>query len=171
MKKVLIYTDGACSGNPGPGGWGAILHLADTMHKKEICGGFRLTTNNRMEIMAALEALSALKEECAVELYTDSRYLRDSVEKGWLYAWQKKNFIKKGDKPVPNADLWKRLLILLKRHQVQIIWLAGHSGHIENERCDELARICANQPDLPPDLPYEAIVNGCAPGTTDSILA
>lgn len=160
MKKVIIHTDGACLGNPGPGGWAAILRLADTEHAKEISGGYRLTTNNRMEIMAALEGLGALNQPCEVELYTDSRYLRDAVEKGWLANWQKLNFARKGNKPVMNSDLWRALLPLLKRHKTRLIWLRGHAGHPENERCDELARACAKMPDLPADSAYEMAGGG-----------
>lgn len=158
MKKVLIYTDGACLGNPGPGGWGAILNLAGTEHRKEIAGGYRLTTNNRMEIMAALEALSALREPCAVELFTDSRYLCDAVEKGWLENWQKSGFARKRNKPVLNVDLWKRLLPMLATHRTRFIWVKGHAGHPENERCDELATTFAGREDLPIDAPYERML-------------
>ncbi len=157
MKQVLIYTDGACLGNPGSGGWGAILQLKGTEIRREIAGGFRLTTNNRMEITAALEALAALKEPCQVELYTDSRYLCDSVEKGWLYNWQQKGFLKKNKEPVPNSDLWKRLLKLLQIHPTSLHWVPGHTGHPENERCDQMARMFAQKPDLPPDQPYEIL--------------
>lgn len=155
MKQVLIYTDGACLGNPGPGGWAAILQLKGTAIRRELSGGFRLTTSNRMELIAALEGLTALKEPCQVELYTDSRYLRDSVEKGWLYNWEAANFIRKNKKPVPNSDLWKRLLALLRLHSIRFIWLRGHAGHPENERCDHLASHYAQEANLPPDSPYE----------------
>lgn len=164
MKKVVIYTDGACSGNPGPGGWGAILELAGTGHRKEMSGGARLTTNNRMEIMACLAALSALKEACEVDVYTDSQYLSNAIEKGWLWGWQKRGFIRKGNKPVPNTDLWKRLLPLLASHRIRMIWLRGHTGHPENERCDEMARLFSQKPDLPPDEGYEASLKGSKSG-------
>lgn len=160
MKKVLIYTDGACSGNPGAGGWGAILKLEGTEHRRELAGGYRLTTNNRMELTAALEALSALKEPCLVELFTDSQYLSNAVEKGWLPGWQRRNFVRKNNRPVPNTDLWKRLLSLLAVHRVHMVWLRGHNGHPENERCDQLAREFAKRPDLPADAAYEAGLNG-----------
>lgn len=156
MKKVLIYTDGACSGNPGPGGWGAILRLADSPHEREICGGYRLTTNNRMELMAAIAALSALREACVVTLYTDSQYLHNAVQKGWLNGWLASGFVRKGGKPVPNADLWRRLLPLLDRHAIKLVWLRGHAGHPENERCDALARAFCRRPDLPADNGYES---------------
>lgn len=158
MKKVLIYTDGACLGNPGPGGWGAILRVPGTGHRKEIAGGFRLTTNNRMEITAALEALGALREPCTVELFTDSRYLCDAVEKGWLDNWQRSGFVRKGKRPVMNIDLWKRLIPLLAAHKVRFFWIRGHAGHPENERCDELATTLASRSELPVDTPYEQML-------------
>ena len=155
MKEVIIYTDGSCLGNPGPGGWAAILTLPGTSHRREIAGGHRLTTNNRMEIMAAVEALSALKEACKVRLVTDSRYLCDSIEKGWLKNWQAHNWVKKDKKPVLNVDLWKQMQTLLKRHQIRLEWIRGHQGHPENERCDELARAFAARENLPSDLFFE----------------
>ena len=136
MKKVLIYTDGACSGNPGPGGWGAILKYGEV--EKELSGGEELTTNNRMELTAAIKALSALKEPCIVDLYSDSKYLIDSFDKGWVYSWQKLGFKKKG-KDVPNTDLWIKLLELFKIHQVNLIWVKGHAENEYNNRCDKLA--------------------------------
>lgn len=136
MKKVLIYTDGACSGNPGPGGWGAILKYGEV--EKELSGGEELTTNNRMELTAAIKALSALKEPCIVDLYSDSKYLIDSFDKGWVYSWQKQGFKKKG-KDVPNTDLWIKLLELFKIHQINLIWVKGHAENEYNNRCDKLA--------------------------------
>lgn len=136
MKKVVIYTDGACSGNPGPGGWGAILSYNG--HMKEMSGGEETTTNNRMELQAAISALEALKEPCEVELYSDSKYLVDSVVKGWVCSWEKAGFIRKG-KAVPNTDLWKRLLSLIRTHRVSFIWVKGHDSNEFNNRCDELA--------------------------------
>ena len=136
MKKVLIYTDGACSGNPGPGGWGAILKYGEA--EKEISGGEALTTNNRMELTAAIMALSALKEPCEVDLYSDSKYLIDSFSKGWVYSWQKSGFKKKG-KDVPNTDLWITLLQLFNTHKVNLIWVKGHAENEYNNRCDKLA--------------------------------
>ena len=136
MKKVLIYTDGACSGNPGPGGWGAILKYGEV--EQELSGGEELTTNNRMELTAAIKALSALKEPCIVDLYSDSKYLIDSFDKGWVYSWQKLGFKKKG-KDVPNTDLWIKLLELFKIHQVNLIWVKGHAENEYNNRCDKLA--------------------------------
>lgn len=137
MKTVEIFTDGACSGNPGAGGYGVVMRYGS--HEKELSGGEPSTTNNRMELTAVIEGLSALKEPCRVILTTDSKYVADSVSKGWLYNWQKKNWVKSGNKPVPNADLWKRLIPLLNTHEVKFVWVKGHAGHPENERCDSLA--------------------------------
>ena len=136
MKKVTIYTDGACSGNPGPGGWGAVLKYGGA--QKELSGGDAHTTNNRMEVTAAIEALKALKEGCEVDLYSDSKYLVDSINKGWLQNWVKLGFVKKG-KPVPNTELWKELLVMLDKHKVNFIWVKGHAENEYNNRCDELA--------------------------------
>lgn len=136
MTDVDIYTDGACSGNPGPGGWAAILKKGET--EKEISGAEAMTTNNRMELTAAIKALEELKRPCAVTLYSDSRYLVDSVTKGWVFSWQKKNWIKQG-KSVPNTDLWLRLLGLLETHEVRFVWVKGHASNPYNNRCDELA--------------------------------
>lgn len=136
MKKVRIYTDGACSGNPGPGGWGAILIYGE--HRREMSGGERSTTNNRMELTAAIEALSALKEPCSVELYTDSQYLSNAVNLGWINGWKAKGW-KRKDGEVKNPDLWKRLDALLETHAVDIFWVKGHAENELNNRCDELA--------------------------------
>ena len=137
MKTITIYTDGACSGNPGPGGWGAILEWQG--HQKELSGGEAQTTNNRMELTAVLTALAILKEPCVVELYSDSKYVVDAIEKGWLYGWQKKGWIKADKKPVLNVDLWQRLLPELKRHDVHLHWVKGHAENEKNNRCDQLA--------------------------------
>ena len=137
MKTVTIYTDGACSGNPGPGGWGAILEWQG--HEKELSGGEAQTTNNRMELTAVLTALSLLKEPCTVELYSDSKYVVDAIDKGWLYGWQKKDWIKADKKPVLNVDLWQQLLPELKRHNVRLHWVKGHAENEKNNRCDQLA--------------------------------
>ena len=137
MKTVTIYTDGACSGNPGPGGWGAILEWQG--HEKELSGGEAQTTNNRMELTAVLTALSMLKEPCIVELYSDSKYVVDAIDKGWLYGWQKKGWIKADKKPVLNVDLWQQLLPELKRHDVRLHWVKGHAENEKNNRCDQLA--------------------------------
>lgn len=137
MKSVELFTDGACSGNPGPGGWGAILRFGTA--EKELCGGEINTTNNRMELTAVIEGLSALKEPCSVKLTTDSKYVADGVTKGWAESWRKNGWRKADKKPALNPDLWEKLLDLLKIHQVEICWVKGHAGHIENERCDRLA--------------------------------
>lgn len=141
MKHIEIYTDGACSGNPGPGGWGAILRFTtrDKVYEKEISGGDASTTNNRMELTAVLTALALLKEPCVVELYSDSKYVVDAIEKGWLYGWQKKGWIKADKKPVLNVDLWQQLLPQLARHQVHLHWVKGHAENEKNNRCDQLA--------------------------------
>ena len=137
MKTITIYPDGACSGNPGPGGWGAILEWQG--HQKELSGGEAQTTNNRMELTAVLTALAILKEPCVVELYSDSKYVVDAIEKGWLYGWQKKGWIKADKKPVLNVDLWQQLLLLLARHDVRLHWVKGHAENEKNNRCDQLA--------------------------------
>lgn len=134
---VEIFTDGACSGNPGPGGYGAILRVGE--HVKEISGGEANTTNNRMELMGVISALSALKYPCDVVLTTDSKYVVDSVTKGWAKGWKAKGWIKSDKKPALNVDLWEKLLDLLEVHNVKFVWVKGHAGHPENERCDELA--------------------------------
>ena len=137
MKQVEIFTDGACSGNPGKGGWGAVLRYGNV--EKELCGGAVDTTNNRMELTAVIEALSALKESCAVTLTTDSKYVVDAIERGWVYGWQRNGWRKADKKPALNVDLWEQLLPLLKMHKVTFVWVKGHAGHPENERCDKLA--------------------------------
>ena len=137
MKHVEIYTDGSCSGNPGAGGWGAVLRYGTA--EKELSGGEKATTNNRMELTAVIEALSALKEPCSVTLTTDSKYVVDSVTKGWVYGWKKNGWVKSNKKPALNADLWEKLLPLLARHEVKFVWVKGHAGHPENERCDRMA--------------------------------
>ncbi|MBP1549022.1 MAG: ribonuclease HI [Oscillospiraceae bacterium] len=134
---VEIFTDGACSGNPGPGGYGAILRVGE--HVKELSGGEANTTNNRMELMGVISALSALKYPCDVVLTTDSKYVVDSVTKGWAKGWKAKGWIKSDKKPALNVDLWEKLLDLLEVHNVKFVWVKGHAGHPENERCDELA--------------------------------
>ena len=137
MKHVDIFTDGACSGNPGPGGWGAILRFNGV--EKELSGGERETTNNRMEMTAVITALSALKESCEVTLYSDSKYIIDSVTKGWAVGWRSRGWKKADKSPALNADLWEKLLALLEKHKVTFEWVKGHAGHPENERCDTLA--------------------------------
>ena len=137
MKQVEIYTDGACSGNPGPGGWGAVLRYNGK--EKEISGGEAMTTNNRMELTAVISALRALKEPCAVELYSDSRYVIDALSKGWAYGWRKKGWIKSDKKPALNPDLWGELLDLCAVHEMSYHWVKGHADNEYNNRCDALA--------------------------------
>ena len=137
MKHVEIYTDGACSGNPGPGGWGAILVFEG--REKELSGGEAVTTNNRMELSGAIEALRALKEPCRVTLTSDSKYLVDAVTKGWAKKWKANGWRKPDKSPALNPDLWDTLLSLLERHEVTFVWVKGHAGHPYNERCDKLA--------------------------------
>jgi ribonuclease HI len=136
-KAVVIHTDGACSGNPGPGGWGVILRYGE--HEKELKGGEPLTTNNRMELMAAIMALEALKRPATVELHTDSQYLREGISK-WIHGWKRNGWKTADKKPVKNAELWQRLDQALQQHQVTWHWVKGHAGHGDNERADELAR-------------------------------
>lgn len=138
MKDVVIYTDGACSGNPGPGGYGIVMMYNE--HKKEINKGFKRTTNNRMELMAVVDGLSILKSKCNVKLYSDSKYVTDAINKGWLNNWVKKNWTRGKNDPVLNSDLWKKLLPLLEEQDVEFIWVKGHADNLYNERCDELAR-------------------------------
>ena len=137
MKTVTLYTDGACSGNPGPGGWGCILEWNG--HERELSGGEKSTTNNRMELTAVIRGLSALKEPCAVELYSDSKYVIDALEKGWAWGWKKRGWIKSDKKPALNSDLWEQLLTLVSQHQVTYHWVKGHAQNPKNTRCDELA--------------------------------
>jgi len=138
MRKVTIYTDGACSGNPGPGGYGTVLIHGE--HRKELSGGEAQTTNNRMEIMAVIIGLEALKQPCEVALYSDSRYVVDAIEKGWVARWKQNNWMRNKKEAALNVDLWERMLPLLDTHKVTFHWVKGHAGHPENERCDELAR-------------------------------
>ena len=137
MKEVTIYTDGACSGNPGAGGWGTILQYKDI--KKELSGGMAETTNNRMELTAVIEGLKALKEPCEVTVITDSQYVSNGITLGWAKSWKANNWRKKDKKPALNPELWDELLTLIDKHDVKIEWIKGHAGHPENERCDELA--------------------------------
>lgn len=137
MKKVEIFTDGACSGNPGPGGWGAILRYNGK--EKELSGGEKETTNNRMELTAVISSLKALKEPCEVTLTTDSKYVCDAVCKRWVYSWRANGWKKADKKPALNKDLWEMLLPLLETHKTTFVWVKGHNEHPENERCDALA--------------------------------
>lgn len=137
LKKIELFADGACSGNPGPGGWGTILRFNGK--EKELSGGSADTTNNRMEITAVLEGLKALKYPCSVTVTTDSQYVYNSITKGWAEGWRKNGWVKKDKKPALNADLWEELLNEIAKHEVNFVWIKGHNGHSENERCDALA--------------------------------
>ncbi len=137
MKKVFLYTDGACSGNPGPGGWGAILVFGE--HRKELSGGEENTTNNRMELTAVIEGLRQLKYPCSVTLVSDSKYVIDAITLGWAKRWQKNNWMRNKKEKALNPDLWEVLLSEIEKHQMTYQWVKGHAGHPENERCDELA--------------------------------
>lgn len=157
--QVVIFTDGASTGNPGPGGYGVILLRQD--HRLELSGGFGCTTNNRMELMACIIGLEALKSQARVSLYSDSRYVVNSVRLGWAESWRRNGWLKKSGKSdareqAENIDLWERLLNLLQRHQVNFYWVRGHTDHPENERCDRLAVAAAHQPDLPEDPGYSS---------------
>ena len=137
MKTVQIYTDGACSGNPGPGGWGAILSYNGI--EKELSGGEKQTTNNRMELTGVISALSALKEPCIVELWSDSKYVIDALEKGWAQGWRKRGWVKSDKKPALNPDLWEQLLNLTEKHEMHYHWVKGHADNEKNNRCDQMA--------------------------------
>lgn len=137
MKHVDIFTDGACSGNPGPGGWGAILRYKG--HEKELSGGEKNTTNNRMELSAVINALASLKEPCEVTLYSDSQYVCNALKQGWAKKWKTNGWMRNKKDPALNPELWEKLLELCDLHKVEIIWVKGHAGHPENERCDRLA--------------------------------
>ncbi len=161
VKYVTIYTDGACLGNPGPGGYGAILLYQG--HKKELSGGYRRTTNNRMEIMAAIVGLAALKEKCRVTLYSDSEYLVKAMSKGWAQRWRATGWKRNKREKALNPDLWERLLQLCEHYEVQFSWVKGHAGTLENIRCDELAMQAAQRPNLPADEGYIKEPQGKAP--------
>jgi len=157
MIKVQIYTDGACSGNPGKGGYGTILVAADengNLHKKEITEGFKLTTNNRMELLAAIIGLEALKKPCEVELTSDSKYLVDAFNQNWIDGWIKRGWKGANKQPVKNSDLWKRLLKAKEPHKVTFIWVKGHAGHEYNERCDKMAVASYNGDNLQDDAGF-----------------
>ena len=138
LKELDIYTDGACSGNPGKGGFGIVLLYKN--NRKEISEGYESTTNNRMELLAVIRALEVLKEPCKVNLYSDSKYVIDSITKGWVQKWKKNNWVKSDKKKALNVDLWEKLLPLLEKHEVSLFWVKGHADNVENERCDQLAR-------------------------------
>jgi ribonuclease HI len=153
LKRITIYTDGACLGNPGPGGYGVVLLYGD--RRKELSGGYRLTTNNRMELTAAIKGLAALKRPCEVELFSDSEYVVNAVEKGWARRWRANGWYRSNKQLAENRDLWEELLRLCERHRVRFKWIKGHAGHAENERCDRLAFQAAQLPNLPADKGYE----------------
>jgi ribonuclease HI len=148
LKEVIIYTDGGSDPNPGRGGYGVVL--IHGKYRKELSGGFRLTTNNRMELTAVIEALKALREPCRVKLYSDSEYVVNAMTKGWIQSWIKKRW-----KKVKNPDLWQQLVEVAGKHQIEFIWVKGHAGISGNERCDQLAVQASKLPDLPPDIVYE----------------
>ena len=150
MKIVEIYTDGACSGNPGPGGYGVILKIGN--HTREFSEGFRLTTNNRMELRAVIAGLRALKEPCQVKLYSDSKYIVDAIRNGWAKRWQANNWYRNKKDKALNPDLWSELLNLISHHKVNFYWVRGHTGHPENERCDKLAVAAAAGKNLREDV-------------------
>ena len=154
QRQVTIHTDGACSGNPGPGGYGVVLQIGE--RRKELSGGFRLTTNNRMELLAAIEGLAALRRPCAVSLYTDSKYIADAVNKGWARRWRANGWRRNKTEKAVNPDLWARLLDLLAVHDVEIVWVRGHAGDPGNERADALAVAASKSPDLAADSEYES---------------
>ena len=151
--QVTIYTDGGALGNPGPGGYGVVM--LSNQHRKELSGGYRLTTNNRMELTAVIRALESLNVRCAVTLYTDSRYVADAIEKGWAKKWRANGWMRTTKDKALNPDLWERLLELLEKHDVRVVWVRGHAGNPENERCDQLSVAAAHQSNLPPDEVYE----------------
>ncbi len=153
LPHVEIYTDGGCEPNPGPGGYGVVL--VHPKKRAEASGGFRLTTNNRMEIYAAIKGLELLKQPCQVTLYSDSQYLVDAMTKGWVVSWKKKDWWRTNQERAANVDLWERLLTLCEQHQVDFRWIKGHAGNQENERCDQLSMAALRQPNLPPDEGYE----------------
>ena len=152
-KQVVIYTDGACEPNPGPGGYGIVLRHGRV--RKEMSGGFRLTTNNRMEIYAAIKGLELLDEPCSVTLYSDSRYLVDAMMLGWVTRWKKKNWKRNSKERALNIDLWENLLPLCEKHEVDFVWVKGHAGNAENERCDKLSYAALKKANLPIDEGYE----------------
>lgn len=163
LKHVLIFTDGGCLGNPGPGGYGVVLQYGEK--RREISGGFRQTTNNRMEIMAAIVGLEALRYRCAVTIYTDSQYVAESIMKGWAARWRANNWKRNAKDRALNPDLWERLLDLCAQHDVRFEWLRGHAGHKENEYCDHLAVSAAQVQDLPADEGYDRARSSAETGT------
>ena len=154
MKSVTIYTDGACKGNPGPGAYGAVMMFGE--HRKEISAGYKLTTNNRMELLAAITALELLQQPCKVELHSDSKYLVQAINDNWIAGWVKKGWVNSKKEPVKNQDLWRKLLTVMEPHQISWHWVKGHAGNVENERCDELANEAVVGENLLEDEGFEA---------------
>jgi ribonuclease HI len=153
LKQVTIYTDGACEPNPGPGGYGVVLIYGN--HRRELSGGFRLTTNNRMEVYAAIKGLEVLKHPCKVTLYSDSEYLVNAMTQGWAKRWKENDWWRNKQEKAANTDSWDKLLSLCEMHEVEFVWVKGHAGHLENERCDQLSYLALEQSDLPVDEGYE----------------
>jgi ribonuclease HI len=153
MKEVTMYTDGGCSPNPGPGGYGIVLIYGE--HRREFSGGYRRTTNNRMELVAAIRGLQTLKEPCHVALFSDSQYVVNGISKGWAQRWKSRGWLLSNKRPAENIDLWEQLLALCETHQVRFEWIRGHNGHAENECCDRLAGEARRWQDLPIDAIYE----------------
>ncbi len=154
MKRVTIHTDGGCKGNPGPGGYGAVL--VSGKHRKEISAGYRMTTNNRMELRAAIAALELLKEPCEIALHSDSKYLVDAISKKWIDGWQKRGWLTASKQPVKNQDLWRQLLAAAAIHKIHWKWVKGHAGDVENERCDELGNLAIKEGHLQEDAGFQA---------------
>lgn len=160
MKRIRLYTDGACRGNPGSGGYGSILEYTDEagrLHCKELSGGYRSTTNNRMELLAVIRGLEELKESCEVSVFSDSKYIVDAFAQGWVDSWQRNGWKRGKKEEVKNQDLWKALLRLMQKHRVEYQWVRGHNGHPQNERCDVLATMAADGLELLEDQAYEAL--------------
>jgi ribonuclease HI len=155
LKRVIIHTDGACKGNPGPGAYGAVLVCG--RHRKEISAGYRLTTNNRMELRAAIAALEMLSEPCEIELHSDSKYLIQAINEKWIDGWRRRGWIKSDKQPVKNRDLWQQLLAAMANHKIDWRWVKGHAGHAENERCDELANLAVAARGLLEDHGFEKV--------------
>jgi ribonuclease HI len=152
LQKVIIHTDGGCKGNPGPGGYGALL--VSGRHRKELSAGYRLTTNNRMELRAAIAALELLKQPCEIELHSDSKYVIDAMTKKWVDGWMRRGWMTAGKTPVKNKDLWMRLVAASKPHKIDWRWVKGHAGHADNERCDELANLAVAQKEFLEDIGF-----------------
>jgi ribonuclease HI len=166
MSELQVFTDGACIGNPGPGGYGVVL--VGPGARRELSGGFRLTTNNRMELFAAVAALRALEQPTRGVLHSDSRYVVDAIEKGWARGWRAKRWMRTKRERASNSDLWQILLQLLEPHEIRFQWVRGHAGHRENERCDRLANAAARGTDLQSDAGYERPPGALAPGLFDA---